>query len=123
MGVGQLGSDVDLAEKPLRPQGGGEFRPEDFYGYLPMVLEVIRPVDRRHPSTADLALDRVPVSQGRFQAVEEIAHATSSEDADRQYYGRFLSAARRPRSVAGQRSRSEPLAEAESARSRLQNQL
>src|SRR3989449_687931 len=55
----EAGGGFDLAEKPLPPEGGGELRRQHLDRHRATVLQVLSEVDRRHPATAEFALDRV----------------------------------------------------------------
>ena len=70
VGMLEVGRDLDLLEEPLRPEHGGQLRPEHFHGHFPPMFEVLGEVHRRHPPTADQALDGVPVRQRGGQACE-----------------------------------------------------
>src|SRR5207249_1827373 len=67
VGMLQLGSDLDLAEEPLRAQGRGQFRFEDLHGHFALVPQVLGQVHRGHPAAAELALDRVTTRKGRSE--------------------------------------------------------
>ena len=74
VGMGQFRCNGDLAEKPLRAQRRRQFRAQDLYGDLPVVLHVLREEYGRHAAGTDFALDVVQSGQGRFQAVEMFVH-------------------------------------------------
>ena len=61
------GGELDLAEKPLRAEGGREVGAEDLQGNRPVVPEIVGEVDRGHPSPAELALDDVAVAERLLQ--------------------------------------------------------
>jgi hypothetical protein len=73
----QPGGEADLAEEPLGAQAGGDLRVEHLEGHRPIVLEVLRQVDRGHPTAAKLALDAVAIGQGRCQKED---HGVSQQD-------------------------------------------
>ena len=62
--VGEAGRDLDLAQEPLRTEGGRELGLQDFDSDATMVLPVVGHVDRRHPPAAEFALDRVAPGEG-----------------------------------------------------------
>ena len=74
MGVLELGRDLDLAQEPVGPEGGGELRVQDLDRDLAAVLQVLGQEDRGHAAAADLRLDGVAVGKGRLQALKEIHH-------------------------------------------------
>src|SRR4029077_4721389 len=51
---------------------GGEFGAANLERDGAVVLQVLGEVDRRHSPLAELALDRIAISQGRAQAREEV---------------------------------------------------
>ena len=51
----QRGGDVDLAEEPLAADGGADLGVEDLDRDRPVVLVVLRQVDRGHPAPAQQA--------------------------------------------------------------------
>ncbi len=74
MGVVQPGGDLDLPQEPLGPQGHREFRSQHLDRNEPFVFGVSSQEDERRPTVAELALDRVPASEGDFQATSEVGH-------------------------------------------------
>ena len=66
--------DLDLADKPLGAERGGEFGPQHLEGHLAVVLEVAGKIDRRHPARANLPLDGVAVGEGGGEAGELVGH-------------------------------------------------
>jgi len=74
MRVCQVRGDPDLAEEPLRAQGGGELRPEDLDRHLAVVPLVAREVDRRHAALPELTLDVITAGQGGSDPVDGAEH-------------------------------------------------
>jgi hypothetical protein len=68
--MGQLRSDLDFAQEPLVADSEGQLGLEDLQRDLAVVLPVMGEVDDRVPAAAELALDRVAVSQRRLQVRE-----------------------------------------------------
>jgi hypothetical protein len=54
----------------LGAERGGEFRPQHLHRHLAVQLQVLGQVDGCHPTTADLPLDRVAVSEGGLEAFQ-----------------------------------------------------
>ena len=57
----EVSGDLDLAEKPLGTDGGGEFGPQDLHGNPAVVLQVPCEIDRGHAAAADFLLYGVAV--------------------------------------------------------------
>jgi hypothetical protein len=74
--VGQLRRKADLAQEPLRPQGGGNLGAQHLQGDRPIVLEVMGVVHRRHPATTELPVNPVLTCQRSLQTFEQPVHAT-----------------------------------------------
>jgi hypothetical protein len=74
MRVLQFRRDPDLAQEAFGTQAGGYLRVEDLDGDLAPVPDIIGQVDHRHPAAAELALDRVTVGKGCFQALKLFGH-------------------------------------------------
>jgi hypothetical protein len=55
--------DLDLREKSVRADGGGEVGAEHLECDIAIVLDVASQVDRRHSPCADSALDAIPSGQ------------------------------------------------------------
>jgi hypothetical protein len=72
VGVLQAGGDPDLLEKPLRADEPGELVPDNFEGDRTSVPEVLHQVDHGHAATAQLALEPIPLGQGRSQSRQRI---------------------------------------------------
>ena len=73
------GRNLDLAEKPLRAQRGGQLRMEQLEGHPPVVLEILGQEDRRHAAAADLALDRVAAGEGGVKPMKKLGHRSAIE--------------------------------------------
>jgi hypothetical protein len=54
---------LDLAQQALRAEGGGEIRPQDLDGDLPVVAHVFGQEHGRHAARAELALDHVAIGE------------------------------------------------------------
>ena len=78
VGVLQAGGEMDLAEKPIGSEGGGELGVEHLDRDGAIVLEVTREPDGGHASAAELALEGVPVCQSFAQRRYRIRHAVPS---------------------------------------------
>jgi hypothetical protein len=74
VGVVEAGRDLDLSQKPLRSEQGGELWLYDLDGDVAVVLQVFREVDGRHAAAAQLALDPVAAGQRGAQLFEGVAH-------------------------------------------------
>jgi hypothetical protein len=57
MGVLQIGGDSDFLEESLGAQHCGQLGVQNLYRNLAIVFLVVREIDGRHPTTAQLALD------------------------------------------------------------------
>jgi hypothetical protein len=68
----KVGRDADLAQEPLHPQDGTQFRLEQLEGDVPVMAEVARQVHGRHPAGADQALDPVAIRQRGLQVSERV---------------------------------------------------
>ncbi len=80
MGMLEIGRGSDLLDESLGPEDGRQLGPQHLHRHLPMVLQVLGEVDRRHPTATEFALDLVAVGEGGFEAVELIRH-TGEKDA------------------------------------------
>lgn len=60
----ELSGDPDLAQKTLGAERGRELGRKHFDGHPAVVFPVDRQVDRAHPPTAELTLDRVAAPEG-----------------------------------------------------------
>src|SRR4030095_12767012 len=64
VGMLQGGGGLDFPHKPVGSDDRRELRPENLYRYLPVVLEILGEIHRRHAALAQLPLDAVAVSEG-----------------------------------------------------------
>ena len=78
MGVLQARGDLDFPEETVGPDGERDLGIEQLDGDRPMVLEVLRQKDRRHPATAQLALDVISPSQRVPEGFEEVRQGIAS---------------------------------------------
>jgi len=74
MGVGEARRRLDFPEESLGAERRGDLGPKDLDGDEATVAEIAREIHRRHPAAPQLALQRVAVGQGGFQAGELIGH-------------------------------------------------
>ena len=72
---------LDLAEKPLGAELGGQARVQHLEGDRPPVSQVAREIDRGHASTAELSLDRVAVRQPALEPDEGIGQKATATPA------------------------------------------
>ena len=72
------GRRADLAEKAVGADCGSKLRVEDLKRDRAVVLEVLGEVDRGHAPAPELALDAVPVRQGRRQLQKHVTHANGA---------------------------------------------
>ncbi len=70
-----MGGDLDLVEKPLGAEGGGELRAKHLDRHLTMVLHVLGEVDGGHTARAQFTLDGVAVGERTFQLIDLAVHA------------------------------------------------
>ena len=68
------GRELDLPQEPLGAQGDREFRSQHLDRDQPFVFRVSSQEYERRPTVAELALDRVPASEGNFQTTSEVGH-------------------------------------------------
>src|SRR5439155_8198602 len=79
--MAELGSELDLAQKTVRPQCLRERGLQDLDRYQAIVLQVAGAVDDGHPAFAYLLLDGVTTAQGGGEAVPlGYVHALQSVD-------------------------------------------
>jgi hypothetical protein len=62
--VAEPGGDLDLAEEAVRAERSAQLGTEHLQGNRPVQLEIGREIHRSHPTTAELAGDRVTVGEG-----------------------------------------------------------
>ena len=79
MRVSELRGEPNLAEEALGPQRAGHFGPEHFERDQARLLEIPREVDRRHPTPAQLALERVAGGEGVAEHERRETHGTTEE--------------------------------------------
>jgi hypothetical protein len=65
---------ADLALKALRAKARRELGMQDLEGDQPIVLDVAREVDRGHPALAELALEKVAVSESFSELDGDVSH-------------------------------------------------
>ena len=70
----QAGGDPDLLEESLRSERGGELGAQDLERDGPIVPEVVREVDHGHAAASELALDAIPIGQGRLKSGHRLGH-------------------------------------------------
>ena len=70
----EVGGDADLGEKPLDAHDRGKLWVENLQRDVSVVLEVAREIDRRHASSADLALDCVAIGERMKELVSQLWH-------------------------------------------------
>src|SRR5207244_7809578 len=80
--VTEAGDDADLAQEPLRAQGGGDVRREHLDRHTAAVLPIHREIDRAHAAAAELALDRVPAPKRLGTACEGVRQRWPSLNGD-----------------------------------------
>lgn len=71
----EAGGELDLAQKSLGTEGGGELWPQNLQRDRTVVLEVVCEEDQGHPAAPKLTLDRVAPGQGALKAGDRISHA------------------------------------------------
>jgi hypothetical protein len=67
----QPGAEADLAQESVGPECLGQFWAKDLESDLPVVLDIVRKVDRGHAAPPQLALDLVSAGQGGSQPLAE----------------------------------------------------
>jgi len=71
MGVVEAGGGFDLEKKALRAECSSELGSQNLDRDLATMFLVMGEIDGRHPPSAELPLNLVPVAQGGFQASEQ----------------------------------------------------
>ncbi len=66
--------ELDFLEEAVDRRRSAGPRPDDFQRHRPVVAEILREKDCRHPAGADLALDDVAISQLLGETVEGFRH-------------------------------------------------
>ena len=78
VGMLEVGRDLDLGQEALPADHGGELGMQHLDGDLAAVLEVFGEIDGGHAPLSQLALEAIPVGQGRGETGGGIGHASSS---------------------------------------------
>jgi len=68
MGVPEVGGELDLPEKAVCPEIHRQLGMDHLERDQALLLQILRQVDRRHPTATELALDAVAVTQGGLKA-------------------------------------------------------
>jgi hypothetical protein len=71
------GRDLDLAKEPLGAKGCGDGSFKHLEGDTAVMLEVMGEVNRGHPATAELSLERVTVLERLAQSDHGVGHGMS----------------------------------------------
>jgi hypothetical protein len=79
IGVAQLSSDLDFAEKTFRAEVGRQVAAEHLECDLAMMAQIPGKIDRGHATTAELALERVALGQRRFEAFQGVGQRDLSD--------------------------------------------
>jgi hypothetical protein len=66
--------DLDLAEETIDANRSGQLRPEHLDRDLAIMLEIVSEIDGCHPTSTELTLNRVAVSQRSFQTIKGVSH-------------------------------------------------
>ena len=74
VGVLEIRGDLDLLEKTLRAEDGGELGAQHLHRHLAVVLQVLSEVDGGYAAGADLPLDGIAVGKGGGETVEKVGH-------------------------------------------------
>ena len=72
MGVGQAGGRLDLPQKPLGAELGGEPREQHFDRDVAVMLGIASQVDRRHAAPPQHALQLVPPGEGGLEVGRDV---------------------------------------------------
>jgi hypothetical protein len=67
------GSELDLAEEARDPAGSAHLGSDELDRNRAAVAEILRQIDRRHPSGAELALNGIAFAERGSQALQGIA--------------------------------------------------
>ena len=76
MRVRQARGHLDLAQKPVCADLGGDFRPEHLERYTPVVTQILDKEDDGHTAFTELALHNVAASEAGFEACLQVGHWT-----------------------------------------------
>src|SRR5207249_7985499 len=72
--------DLDLTQKPVRPESRCQLRAEHLERHLTVMLDVVREIDGRHAAAPQLSLDDIAAGEGGGEAVALISlHGSSSK--------------------------------------------
>jgi hypothetical protein len=69
---------ADLPDEPLQPHRSGDLRPEDFEGYLTIMLLVTSEIDQSHATGSDLTDDPVAARDKLAECDSDFTHLRSS---------------------------------------------
>ncbi len=72
----QLRREPNFPQKAVTAQCRRNLRPHDLDRDLAVVLEIVRQIDSRHATAADLAIDRVAVGKGGLEVLKLVGHMT-----------------------------------------------
>jgi len=72
--VGELGRDFDLANEPLRAEGGRQLRPQHLHRDFAVVLEILGQIDGGHAAATRFPLDGVAVGKGGRESFGRVSH-------------------------------------------------
>ena len=61
--MAQPRGDLDFTQKTICANGAGQLRPKNLYRDVSVVLQIPGQIDRRHPSAAELTLERVAIRE------------------------------------------------------------
>ncbi len=64
----ELRGEVDLGEEALSTKYRGQLGSEHLERHLPLVLQVLGEIDRRHPALAEFSVEAVAVGEGGSEA-------------------------------------------------------
>jgi hypothetical protein len=78
--MGQPGRDLRLAQEALATQRGRQLRPQHLERHWAVELAVVGEVHHCHPTTTQLALDRVAVAESAAKLLEDVRHAPNPGD-------------------------------------------
>jgi hypothetical protein len=73
----EVGGELDLGQKPLGPDHGGELGPKHLERDAAVVPEVVREVNGRHAAGTDLPVQTIAFSQRRLKPAEQFGHRSS----------------------------------------------
>jgi hypothetical protein len=70
----EVGRQLDLGQKALRPDHGGQLRPEHLQRHLTVVADVLCQVDGGHATRTDLPVEPVAIDEGGLKTAEQFGH-------------------------------------------------